>query len=282
MIESVPDTKKPVTTHSAALPVFLAISLLFPGDGRPTTQRFDTVPVGEKTQGETNAAASLEVRLPSPPRWQQGCLLVTLDRLNHSSVPLFLPNMGPYFYIALDVSASSTSGSEDSHWVNLYGERDIVTSDAVSLEPGSRMHNSFCLGSSVWIVSQEKKTRREIPVRGKLRVEVPYFPSREAWKKSGQWYLDSRSFLRKGGGPHDLAADIGPNWETIFVAVPCSDATCRLGCDAPPRGLPGEFRPVPDPYYLDPKWNERGRVLTDELDSNSPPCAKSEPLPQRN
>jgi hypothetical protein len=270
--KSVPNTKKLFVTRSVAAQVFLAMSLLFFGGWRSSA--------GEETQLEKDAAASLEVRLTTPPRWEKDCLVVTLDRINHSSAPLFLPKMGPYFYIALDLSAGGAS--ESIEWINVYGEQDIVSSEAVSLEPGSKVRNSFCFGPSVWVVNLDKKTRREIPVRGKLRVDIPYFSSRESWKTSGRWYLDAHSFLKQKGESHDPTAAIGPTWKRIFVAIPCSNTTCKSGCEGPPLGLPGEFRPVPDAFYLDPKWNERGNVITDELAHKSAPCAEYNSPPQRN
>jgi hypothetical protein len=225
----------------------------------------------QETPLQKETLTPLELRLTAPPRWEKGCLLVALDRINHSSVPIFLTEMGPYFYIALDVSTGETNPSEAIEWVNIHGISDIRSLEAVSLAPGATVHNEFCFSPAVWIVNLKKKTRREIPVRGKMRVDASYFSTEESWKKNKEWDINPPAYLEPGK-PHDVPTSIAAKWVRIFAAIPCSDTTCKAGCVKPPMGLHGEVRPVPDVFSATPEWNDRGKVVTDELAHKAPPC----------
>lgn len=124
---------------------------------------------------------------------------------------------------------------------------------------------------SIWVVNLDKKTRREIPVRGKLRIGVAYFVSEDAWKRNRQWYKDPPSYLDPEP-PHDLAQDLTPKHTSVFAAIPCSDSECEADCAKPPKGVAGESRAVPDVYFIAPDWNVRGKLLTDELTGKFPTC----------
>jgi hypothetical protein len=235
----------------------------------------------QETQPEKEAPASLEVRITSPPRWEKGCLFVALDRTNHSSSTLFLTTMGPYFYIALDVSNGGANKGDGIEWVNIYGIVDIVVRGASRLAPGATVHNEFCFSPSIWVVNSKKETRREIPVRGRLRVDVSYFRTEESWTGNKEWY-DTNIPPRLGpdGKPGEPPRNVAPEWAQVFAAIPCSDADCKSDCIAPPVGLPDEFRAVPDAYYIFPRWNERGRLLTEELARKFPSCSEDKSVPR--
>jgi len=269
-----PTAMKFLATWSGGAQVLLAMNLLFFGGWRSNARSFDIPSARQETQLEKDVPTPLEVRVTAPPRWENGCLLVTLDRMNHSSVPVFLTKMGPYFYVALDVSRGEAKTSQAIEWVNVYGDSDIRSLEADSLAPGATVHNEFCLGPTIWVVNLKKETRREIPIRGKLRVDVSYFPTEEFWKRNKQWYIDPPAYLERDGKPNDPPGDIAPKRSRIFVAIPCSDTTCKPGCTRPPMGLPGEVRPVPDVYFITPEWNDRGRLVTDELARKFPPCSE--------
>jgi hypothetical protein len=235
----------------------------------------------QETQPDKQAPTSLEVRITAPPRWENGCLFVALDRTNRSSSTLFLTTTGPYFYIALDVSNGEANKGEGIEWVNIYGIVDIVVRGASRLGPGATVHNEFCLGSSVWVVNLKKETRREIPVRGRLRVDVSYFRTEESWTGNKEWYDTSTPpRLDPDGTPREPPRSIAPEWARAFAAIPCSAADCKSECAGPPVGLPGEFRAAPDAYYIYPRWNERGRLLAEELARKFPPCTEDKSVPR--
>lgn len=220
-----------------------------------------------QTGGTTSSPLEIHV---SSIQWGKDCLLVGIDLINQSTVPVFLTVMGPYFDVALDVSQDQSSGHKDLEWVNAWGVSDIVSWDTKPLAPNARTHENYCIGEKVWIVNRKKETHREIPVRGKMRISVSYFPNEDARKKNKMWH-DDPSSLRNPWNPPE---DIGPNWSTTTLDIPCPSATCVQDCSRPPRGFDGEGRAVPDIYGYYPDWNQRGDTLTRKLNRKYPPCAE--------
>jgi hypothetical protein len=178
--------------------------------------------------------------------------------------------MGPYFDIALDVSGGGRETGRTYEWVNIGGVSDIKSLDADSLAPGATVHNEFCFVSAVWVVNINKETRRQIPVRGELRVGVAYFPTEETWQKNKQWYIENEGRPRAEKRP---PVDTEPELARIFASIPCLDANCTSACVGAPKGIRGEDRAVPDVYYLNPEWNSRGKAISDDLARKSPPCS---------
>jgi hypothetical protein len=129
----------------------------------------------QQVQSQQESLAPLEIRLAEPLRWENGCLAVKVARINRASGPLFLTKIGPYFDIALDVSKDDSQTGDDLEWVNIYGVNDILDTRSDSVAPGSSVHNNFCFGPTVWVTNIHRRTRREIAVRGKVRIEVSYF-----------------------------------------------------------------------------------------------------------
>jgi hypothetical protein len=233
----------------------------------------------QETQRDKEAPTSPEIPISSPPRWEKGCLLVTLDRINHSASPLFLTEIGPYFDIALDISPGFTGRTETVEWVNIYGNSDMESSEIVQLAPGATVHNKFCSGPTVWVVDLKEQTRREIPVRRKATGQRILFPTIEALERYKDWQFHPPAYLEPGK-PHEMPAEVQPKWERIFAAIPCSDATCKSDCSTPPIGVPGEGRPVPDVGSFIPGWNDRGKLVTDELARKFPSCSEDKSIPR--
>jgi hypothetical protein len=73
-------------------------------------------------QSESTTSPSLEIRVSSL-LWESGCLRVSLQVINPSSVPGFLTAMGPYFDVALDVSKDNSSSQGGLEWVNVTGRQ---------------------------------------------------------------------------------------------------------------------------------------------------------------
>ena len=145
------------TMWSVAAPAVVAMILLFLGGWRSKAESFDTPGAGKEIQLE-KAPASLELRLTSPPRWEKNCLVVSLDRISHSSVPVFLTSMGPYFYMALNVT-SEGSAEPTTEWINIQGIVDIKSSNAYPLAPDAVAHDTYCLPSAVWVINPEQKDK---------------------------------------------------------------------------------------------------------------------------
>jgi hypothetical protein len=174
--------------------------------------------------------------------------------------------MGPFFDIALDVSGSR-SGDELA-WVNIFGTVDMMDTRSESVAPGEVVHNAFCFGPTVWVSNIDKNTRREISVRGKMRIRVPYFLSEQ----------DSKSYKKFG--------EVGPlgrsrQWITVFADIPCPKDTCESDCNKPPVGIRGEFRMVPDAGQFFPEMAANGKGLGDKLLREFPPCSEGKSNPQK-
>jgi hypothetical protein len=222
-------------------------------------------------QTGSTTSPSLEIRVSSL-LWESGCLRVGLQAINQSNVPVFLTAMGPYFDVALDVSKDSSSSQDALEWVNVRGVSDIRILDAEPMAEHSSFRKNYCIGKTVWVVNLQKKTRREIPVRGKMRITVSYFPNEDAYYKNKSWRYDRKSADRPHN-PVNPPEDTAPQWTTVTIDIPCPNATCGEDCARPPKGFHGEVRVVPDVYFIDANWNRRGEAVTHELDAKHPPCA---------
>jgi hypothetical protein len=223
----------------------------------------------QKAQSQQESRIPLEIHLSEPLRWENGCLVTSIDRKNRSSNSLFLPKMGPYFDVALDVSSRDHSqGGDELAWVNIFGTVDIIDTRSESVAPGIIVHNAFCFAPTVWVSNIDKNTRREIPIRGKMRIKVSYFLSEE----------DSKSYAKFG--------EVGPlgrprQWITIFADIPCPKSTCESDCNKPPIGILGELRMVPDAGQFFPEMTAKGKELTDALLRKFPPCSGDKSNPER-
>jgi hypothetical protein len=213
----------------------------------------------QQAQSQQKSHAPLEIRLAEPLRWENGCLAAKVDRINRASGHLFLTKMGPYFDIALDVSKDDFQTGDDLEWVNLFGVNDILDTRSDSVSPGLSVHNSFCLGPTVWVTNIQRKTRREIAVRGKMRIEVSYFLNEK----------DSKSYEKYGEqGPLGRTRE----WARIFVDIPCPKTTCESECNKPPIGIHAERRIVPDVGQYLAEVNLHGKALAVSCHASSRPA----------
>lgn len=225
------------------------------------------------TQTGSTSSHPLQIHI-SPLRWENSCLLVGLDLTNQSDVPVFLTAMGPYFDLALDVSKDDSSSHGPLEWVNVRGVSDILSWDAEPLAANSPSHKNYCIGEKAWVVNRKKETRREIPVRGKMRISVSYFLNEDVWKKNRAWHYDP-PLVVVPRNPWSPPEDIAPKWNTVTIDIPCPNATCKQDCVRLPVGFYGEGRVVPDIYSIDPNWNRRGEIVANELNAKYPPCAEA-------
>jgi hypothetical protein len=228
----------------------------------------------QEEQSSQDSRGPFEVQLSKPLHWVNGCLSISLNRINHSSVPLFLPDMGLYISTSAR-DASKLSGQQGGQeWINVYGATDIISWEATKIAAGATVHDEDCLNPQVGVVSLKSETRREIPLRGKLRIDACYFLTANEW----QQYKSSREQMFRT--PPDQWGKIArhdPHVVTIFAAIPCREAGCAPGCDDPPIILHDENRLIPDVAQFNHDWEARGKKVTDELARQFPPCSVANP-----
>jgi hypothetical protein len=244
--------------------VFSTIALLF-------TSHRQTNNLGK------DSASPLEIRLAGSPHWEKDCLDVSMDRINRSSVPLFLPVKG--LYIAMSVNEVSDTGKKrEARWINVFGLSDIGIWEAAPLAPGATVHDEKCLYPEVAIVNLETQTRRLIPLRGRLEIDAYYFLTKDDWQNDKRNHED---MFRTKPGQWDLdkIARHGPKLVSVQAVIPCRDTNCVSSCDAPPLVLAGEGRVVPDVFDLEPDWGARGTKISEDLARDAPECSGSSAAP---
>jgi hypothetical protein len=218
--------------------------------------------------GSHQPSPPFQIQVSKPLQWVGDCLSVTVDRLNLSVAPLYLPQRG--LYIALLAKTARINNSEmtgGEAWLPLYGPTDMVSWDATSLAPGATQREEHCLKPSVHVLSMKRETDRQLPVRGRLKILAYYFLSEEEWLKHK---------AQRGGLDH-VPADqsekvslVDPHWVIIETLIPCHGDGCAQGCDNPPLIL--EDEKVTVPYVPLKDWIDRGRAIDKGLANKFPPC----------
>jgi hypothetical protein len=212
----------------------------------------------------------LEVRVTTP-SWEKGCLKFSVERINHASTPLYLSGMGPYISLAVKDEVTERGNSQDARWVNIYGLTETLSWEATPVAPGATVRDNFCFRAAVAVVDPTKETRREIPLRGQLRVEAFYFLSEEDWKKDKHYHEEMFSEHSK---PRKRPEFLKSESTTAYVEIPCHEVGCNAECEKPPIVLSDEQRILPDFYCFDAKANARGRAITEKLARKSPACSE--------
>ncbi len=225
----------------------------------------------EAERAQKEAPKPLMVKLSAAPRRVNGCLDVSMDRTNQSPQAIYIPQMG------LQISTSAHEVSEDSEerrgltWINIYGASDLVSWEAQPLAPGAAIHDHECLGPSIRVANLKKKTRRDIPLRGVLRIDAFYFLTEEDWKKNESQHEEME---RTPPAQWNRIVIQNPIDVRIDVKIPCRGEDCASHCDAPPLILPGENRIFPDIWYNAPSMNARGKAVSEELAERFPGCSE--------
>jgi hypothetical protein len=140
--------------------------------------------VRQNTQLDPGAAHPLEIQITKPLQWQNGCLLVSMDRVNRSKGTLFLPLMGLYISSSAIEVGEDARNSGEPEWMVIYGLSDIIDWDATPIAAGERVHDEHCLSPSVAVVNLDKKTHRQIPLRGTLKIDASYFLTESDWREN--------------------------------------------------------------------------------------------------
>jgi hypothetical protein len=238
------------------LPMMLAAALVSAG---MLAERTNSVPM--------QSQEPLNVFVTEPVRWENGCLHVSIDRLNRSSNPVFVPGSG-LFVSSSGINAVPPSGhNPEVTWFPVYGASDLLDLSAAPLAPGEKKHNEMCVGPTFHVTDMKKETRREVPVRGQLRIDAYYFLTEHDWliNKSQR-----EEMLRTA--PAKWQNVLQPEVATVIMPIPCRESPCNRGCDGPPIVLDGEMRIIPDVGGSDREWNERGKAINEELAQKLPAC----------
>jgi len=217
----------------------------------------------------------LEIQVNTP-KWVKGCLGLTVDRINISAQTLYLPVWeGVIFSLSTKMIHNDPSKKDQEMiWQGFYGLSDIVYLDAYQLAAGSKTTDHICLPETFAVVNQRGKTRRQVAVRGRLKIVASYFPTEAAWRNnkaeeeeqfSTRWHPPLEKH-RPGTGWRPLQA-------SLEIPLPCSpQSECPADCTTPPPITDGEFFAVPDVFQFHKDWNERGKALADTLSRKDSAC----------
>lgn len=203
----------------------------------------------------------LEIHVDTP-KWVNGCLDLTVERINISAQTLYLPEWeGVVFSLSTKLIYDDPSKKDQEVWREFYGLSDIVHLDVYQLAAGSKTTGHFCLPETFAVVNQQGKTRRQVAVRGRLRILASYFASEEDWRaykaeNEKRWPTPWRS--------PSASLEIPLPWSPKFEGT--------ADCTAPPPITEGERIVVPDVFRSYKDWNERGNALSDTLSRKYSAC----------
>jgi hypothetical protein len=170
-------------------------------------------------------------------------------------------------------SNSSTAGSgqrQRTRCFTVYGASDILDLSATPLAPGATEHNDYCVGPTVSVTNLQKKTRRQLPLRGKLRIDATYYLSMQDWR-THESQVEDMFRTPPSKWPKPLTV-LQPKVVTVIVPIPCRESACNPDCGEPPLYLEGEMVVVPDTLSDAHGWNDRGKAITEELEQKLSPC----------
>jgi hypothetical protein len=223
----------------------------------------------QNRQNDNHSIPALEVRITKQPEWKDGCLKLSVERVNWSKIAIFLPFNGLLIETSVTETSRANQTNEKRRWVAAYGVSDLIINDVKRLAPGQSELSDYCLGPTVAVVNPDKESRREIPLRGRLKVIAAYYPPQEDWQISKA----QREELQRTPPAEWKIPDKSRPLSTSFeVDVPCRSAECPVGCRIPPIILPGEFVMVPDVAALNTQYTERGNAIDKELAGMQPSC----------
>ncbi len=204
----------------------------------------------------------LEIHVGTP-KWVNGCLDLMVERGNISAQTLYLPKWeGVLFSLSTKLTQNDPSKKDQEIWLEFYGLSDIVYLDAYQLAAGSKTTDHFCLPETFAAVNQQGKTRRQVAVRGRLKIVASYFASEEDW----------RAYKAENEKPHWKNPWRSPS-ASLEIPLPCPpQSECAADCTNPPPITEGERFVVPDVFQFHKDWNERGKALADTLSRKYSAC----------
>jgi hypothetical protein len=205
----------------------------------------------------------LEIHV-DPPKWVNGCLDLKVERVNISTQTIYVPEWeGVVFFLSTKLIHNDPSRKNEEFWLPFYGLSDIVTFDAYQLAAGSKTTDHFCLPETSAVVNRQEKTRRQIAVRGHVKIVASYFPTEEEWRKNKAEEEERWHPPLEKHWPGTLWRPLQASLEILLPCLPQSE--CIADCATPPPINEGERFVVPDVFQFHRDWNERGKALADTL-----------------
>ena len=224
--------------------------------------------------GQNNSPAKpsqqpLEIRLTRPLQWVNGCLTVSIDRVNRSTAPLFLPFGGLSIESSVLELTDDTAKDQKEGWRNAYGSSDIIFHEVIRLAPGELRHDDYCVGPTIAVVSMQRESRREVPLRGRLQIYAVYSPAEQDWQISK---AQREEMAQTPPAKWKNADRQKPASTMLELSIPCFKAGCATECSEPPVVLEDEKVWVPDISHNSEAYLTRGRALSEELARKFPQC----------
>ena len=225
--------------------------------------RIPTSDNSSKNALQPTTAPMLEIHVNTS-KWVNGCLELTIERVNTSSQAIYIPEWeGTLFFLSTNLIHNNTSKKNEDVWLPIYGLSDMVNFDAHPLGAGAKITDHFCLPETSAVVNEQRKTRRQVALRGHVKIVASYFPNQEDWKS------------KKAEKETQLPTPWPPPSASLLIGVPCSpQSQCATDCKAPPVIMEGERTVIPDVYEFHKNWNDRGKTLADALSRQYPPLCK--------
>ena len=190
-----------------------------------------------------NASVPLRVRVRTV-AWTGNCLKVTIARTNRSSSAIFLP----YFGVSIESSVSDATNTlgqgAGQAWLSAMDGSDILVSTVTRLAPAESRNDAYCISDTITVEKRGNKMRRQVPLRGSLRISAGYFPEAQRWQTSNSQREAMATLPRSKWTNLDRSK---PGTVTIEFLIPCHPGEIHSDCASPPPVFAGERRPpVPD------------------------------------
>lgn len=143
----------------------------------------------ESTKATSKSGPSpLEVKLTKAPLWKDNCLELSVQRTNLSKSSIFLDETysdGIKIYSSVNDAANTLGQGAGEAWMLVYGWTDVVR-EPISLAPGAKRQNTFCVDETFPVKEMGKETLRQVRVQGKLRIVSSYGQKIPTWRITGQ------------------------------------------------------------------------------------------------
>lgn len=209
---------------------------------------------------QAHTAPMLEIHVGTP-KWVNGCLDLTVERVNVSTQTIYVPEWDRVtFLLSTKLIHNDPSRKDDEFWLPFYGLSDIVTFEADQLAAGSKTADHFCLPETSAVVNQQRKTRRHVEVRGRVKIVASYFPTEQDWRTN------------KAEQEKHMPTSWRSPYASLEILLPCLPRSEYVDCKTSPPITEGESVPIPDVFQFQKDWNERGKTLEDALYRKYPAC----------
>jgi hypothetical protein len=181
----------------------------------------------------------LELKLTKTPLWKDNCLELSVQRTNLSKSSIFLDatySEGIKIYSSVNDAANTLGQGAGEAWMPVYGWTDFVP-EPISLAPGAKRQNTFCVGETFPVKETGKETLRQVRVRGRLRIVSSYGQKIPTWRITDQ----SQGKMRR---TYVRMPDNSNPWTfgevVLEIPIPCPNGIGTSDCLSSPPIFPGE------------------------------------------